>query len=95
MTDMARIQPIMTRIAYVTTENTGGALDVNGPEGQVQFRRVDPHGVVVQFGPGVQLSIHKDLLPLIGRFFLGAALLLDVPINEGWDAPQWGGHHDQ
>jgi hypothetical protein len=89
------IQPIMTRVAYVTTENTGGALDINGPEGQVQLRRRDPHGVVIQFGPGVQLSIHKDLLPLLGRFCLAAALLQGVDINEGWDKTQQRGHVDE
>jgi len=79
------IHPIMTRVAYVTTKNTGGILDINGPEGQIQMRRVDPHGVVIQFGPGVQLSMHKDLLPLLGRYAFAAALLLGVDINKGWD----------
>jgi hypothetical protein len=84
------IQPIMTRMAYITTTNTGGSLDVNGPEGQVQMRRIDPHGVVIQFGDQ-SLSIHKDLLPLIGRFFLAAGLILGVDVNEGWDQEQAGG----
>lgn len=87
---MSGIEPIMTRVAYVTTENTGGSLDVNGPEGQMQMRRADPHGVLIQFGPGVQLSVHKDLLPIMGRYFLAAALALGVDINDGWDAPQIG-----
>lgn len=90
---MPGIHPVMTRYAYVTTANTGGSLEINGPEGQVQFHRVDPHGVVIQFGPGIQLSVHKDLLPLMARYLLGASLLLGVDINEGWDAPQYGGHH--
>ena len=88
------IQPIMTRVAYVTTENTGGTLDVHGPEGTVQMRRIDPYGVLIQFGPGVQLSIHKDLLPMLGRFFLAAALLQGVDINAGWDQAQQGGVTD-
>lgn len=88
---MTSIQPIMTRVAYVTTGNTGGSLDINGPEGQIQMRRVDPHGVIISFGPDVQLSVHKELLPIIGRFFMAAALLQGVAINEGWDAEQFGG----
>ena len=88
---MTGIQPILTRMAYVTTKNTGGSLDINGPEGQIQMRRVDPHGVVIQFGPDVQLSVHKELLPIIGRFFYAAALLQGVDINKDWDAEQFGG----
>ena len=88
---MTGIQPILTRMAYVTTKNTGGSLDINGPEGQIQMRRVDPHGVVIQFGPDVQFSVHKELLPILGRFAFGAALLLGVDINEGWDSDQSGG----
>lgn len=84
------IDPIMTRVAYVTTEHTGGSLDVTGPEGQLQARRVDPHGVVLALG-GQKLSVHKDLLPILGRFFLAAALLQGVEINEGWDQAQAGG----
>lgn len=84
------IQPIMTRVAYVTTSNTGGSLDINGPEGQMQMRRVDPHGVVIQFG-GQQLSVHKGLLAILGRYFLAAALLQGEEINEGWDSEQTGG----
>jgi hypothetical protein len=84
------IQPIMTRVAYVTTENTGGSLDINGPEGQMQMRRVDPHGVVLLLG-GQQLSVHKGLLPILGRFALAAALLLGEDINADWDKAQTGG----
>lgn len=84
------IQPIMTRIAYVTTEHTGGSLDVNGPEGQLQARRVHHLGVVLALN-GQQLSVHKDLLPILGRFFLAAALLQGVDINEGWDSAQESG----
>jgi hypothetical protein len=81
------IQPIMTRIMNVTTSNTGGGLDVNGPEGQVQFRRVDPHGVLMKFGDQY-LSIAKEDLPTVARFFGAATLLLGVDLNEGWDAPE-------
>lgn len=88
---MSGIQPIMTRMAMVTTENTGLGLVLTGPEGQAQLRRVDPHGVVLQFGPDLQLSIHKDTLPIVGRFFLAAALSLGVDINDGWDQVQSGG----
>ena len=87
---MSGIEPIMTRVAYVTTENTGGSLDINGPEGQMQMRRIDPHGVVIQFG-GQKLSVHKGLLPILGRYFLAAGLLLGEDINDGWDAEQTGG----
>jgi hypothetical protein len=85
------ILPGVQRIAYLTTANTGGSLDINGPEGVIQLRRVDPHGVVMMFH-GHQLSIHKDLLPILGRFSLAAAILLGVDINEGWDGDQSGGH---
>jgi hypothetical protein len=85
---MPGIEPIMTRVAYVTTSNTGGSLAINGPEGQVQMHRVSPDGVVIQFGPAIQLSVHKELLPIVGRYFLAAALLLGVDINEGWDSEQ-------
>jgi hypothetical protein len=87
---MSGIEPIMTRVAYVSTEHTGGTLDVNGPEGQLQARRVDPHGVVLMLG-AQSISVHKDLLPILGRFFFAAAMLQGVEINEGWDATQVGG----
>lgn len=85
---MSNLQPILTRMAYVTTENTGGSLDVTGPEGQLQLRRADPHGVVLMFN-GQQLSIHADLLPAIGRYFFGAAMALGMAdtMNDGWDTP--------
>jgi hypothetical protein len=86
---MPGIDPIMTRVAYVTTEHSGGSLDVNGPEGTLQARRVDPHGVVIMLGDRT-LSIQKDLLPIMGRFFLAAALLLGEEINAGWDTEQTG-----
>jgi hypothetical protein len=81
------IRPSMTRVAYVTTDNSGGSCQIAGPEGQVQFHRVDPHGVVMQFGD-LQLSIHKDSLPVLARYLNAAALLLGVDINEGWDDPE-------
>jgi hypothetical protein len=82
---MAGIHPIMTGIVYVTTENTGGSCQIVGPEGAVQFHRVDPHGVVMQFGEG-QLSINKENLPILYRYLAAAALLLGVPLNDGWDS---------
>lgn len=85
------IQPIITRMAYVTTENTGGSLDIGGPEGTVQMRRVDPHGVVISFGPNIQLSVDKSLLPILGRFAFAAALLQGVDINKDWDAAEQAG----
>ena len=84
---MSGIQPIMTRIANVTTANTGGSCQINGPEGSVQFHRLDPHGVVMQYA-GQQLSIRKELLPVLARYLNAAALLQGVDINEGWDAPE-------
>lgn len=83
------IHPIMTRVAYITTENTGGSLDVPAPEGVMQVRRVDPHGCRVEIG-GQGLSIRRENLVVIGRFFLAAALLLGEDINAGWDAPEAG-----
>jgi hypothetical protein len=81
----------MTRVAYVTTENTGDELSISGPEGVIQFGRVDPHGVVLQFG-GLQLSIHKELLPYLGRYAFAAALKLGVDINHEWDKDQHAAH---
>jgi hypothetical protein len=77
------IQPIMTRIAYVSTETTGGSLDVPAPEGMIQARRVDPHGVLLLVG-GQQYSVDKRHLAMMGRFFLAAALLLGEDINADW-----------
>jgi hypothetical protein len=81
------VQPIMTRLVPVTTEHTGGTLDLTGLEGVAQFRRIDPHGVVMMFG-GQQLSIPADVLPLVGRFFLAAAMVLGQDVTAGWDAEQ-------
>jgi len=74
------------RLLYVTTANTGGSLDINGPEGTAQFRRADPHGVVMLWA-GRPLSIGGHLLPEVARFFAAAAIRLGVDINEGWDHP--------
>jgi hypothetical protein len=87
---MTGIDPILTRMAMITTENTGGSLDVTGFEGVLQARREDPHGVVILLG-GQKLSIQKHLLPKVGRFFLAAAILLGEDVNADWDARQDGG----
>jgi len=79
------ILPGMTRVAYVTTANTGDTLTVRGPEGVLFCRREDPHGVVVQLN-GQQLSLNKELLAIVGRYFLAAGLLLGQDINADWDA---------
>lgn len=84
------IQPAMTRMAFISTEHTGGSLDVTGPEGTLQARRVDPHGVVIMIGDH-QVSVIKELLPILGRYFLAAGLLLGQEINNGWDKPQGSG----
>lgn len=81
---MTNIHPIMTRVAYVTTENTGGSLDVPTPECVMKARRVAGGGVLVM----VQdrwASIQSKDLAIIGRFFLAAALLLGEDINKDWD----------
>ena len=75
----------MTRVAYVTTANTGTGVKVTGPEGTLEAVRVDPHGVVLTLN-GRQFSINKELLPVLGRYFLAAGLLLGEDINAGWDA---------
>jgi hypothetical protein len=80
----------MTRIAYVTTANTGAQATVTAPEGVVVFERFDPHGVVLSVAGNVY-SISKDALPYLGRFFLAAALELGVDINASWNGPQMGG----
>jgi hypothetical protein len=79
------ILPGMTRVAYVTTANTGTSLNLGGPEGTLQCQRIDPHGVVVTLN-GVQLSINKELLAVLGRYFLAAGLMLGQDINLDWDA---------
>jgi hypothetical protein len=79
------ILPGMTRVAYVTTANTGDTLTVRGPEGVFQCQRVDPHGVGIQLN-GQVLSLNKELLAIIGRYFLAAGLLLGQDINAGWDS---------
>lgn len=83
------IHPIITRMALITTENTGGSLDVPAPEGVMQVRRVDPHGVRIEIGQEA-LSVKKENLAMMGRFFLAAALLLGQDINAGWDDKEVG-----
>jgi hypothetical protein len=80
----------MIRMAYVSTANTGASMTLLAPEGTVVFQRVDPHGVVAEID-GKTLSITKEALPVLGRFFLAAGIQLGVDINEGWDAAQAGG----
>lgn len=79
----------MSRILYVTTANTGGSLDVPTPEGVLQARRIDPHGVLVMAGEET-FSVPKSELPMIARFFAAAAVRLGVDINDSWDAPEGG-----
>jgi len=75
----------MTRVAYVTTANTGDVLTVRGPEGLLQAKRENPHGVVLVLN-GQTLSINKELLAIIGRYFLAAGILLGEDVNANWDA---------
>jgi hypothetical protein len=75
----------MTRVAYVTTANTGDVLTVRGPEGLLKCKREDPHGVVMTLN-GQTLSINKELLAVIGRYFLAAGILLGEDVNLNWDA---------
>jgi hypothetical protein len=75
----------MTRVAYVTTANTGDILTVRGPEGRLECKREDPYGVVMVVN-GQTLSLNKELLAVIGRYFLAAGLLLGQDVNAGWDA---------
>lgn len=82
--------PGLMRVAYVSTANTGASMTVLAPEGVIKFDRVDPHGVMVTIG-GQTYSVTKDALPMAGRFFLAAALVLGVDINAGWDGEQAGG----
>ena len=76
---------IQTRVAYVTTANTGVGIELSTPEGSIQAQRVDPHGVVLMAG-GKQFSINKELLPVLGRYFLAAAIQLGQDINHDWNA---------
>jgi len=79
----------IVRMAWVSTHHTGGSLDVPGPEGLLQARRVDPDGVIVMVNDQ-KISIRKEDLPAIGRYFLAAGLMLGQDPNEGWDAGQDG-----
>lgn len=68
--------PIILKNMVISTEHTGGSLDVPGPEGMVQFRRMDPHGVLMVFNGKDKLSIKKEDVPIMAKFFAAAALLL-------------------
>lgn len=84
---MSNLYIPMTRVAYVTTENTGEQCQITTGQGVVRLDRVDPHGVLI-VAAGQEFGVTPANLPYIGRFFLAAALKLGVDINEGWDAPQ-------
>ena len=80
----------MVRMAYVDVTNTGRTMDFNFPEGHAHFERV-PEGVMMIVN-GKPYGLSKEALPVIGRFFLAAAVMLGVDLNEGWDKPiQEGG----
>lgn len=70
----------MIRICYVDTDRTGGGLEVTGAEGIMRVVTEEPHGVVVTVN-GLQLSITKNALPEIGKFFLAAAIRLGEDID--------------
>jgi len=81
----------MTRVAYVSTEHTGGHMDINSAQGAIKFRTQQPEGVVMEVA-GRTFNISREGLALVGRYFLAAALNCGVAdINEGWDQPQFGG----
>jgi hypothetical protein len=80
----------MTRVAYVTTANTGLGASLATVDGMIRLERADPHGVVIMAG-GQSYRVDKASLPDIGRFFFAAALALGVDINAGWDGPQDSG----
>jgi len=74
------LHPVVERLMYVSTAYTGGSMDVTGPEGVAQFRRCDPHGVVMMYG-GKQLSIRKEDLITISRYFAAAGIILGMPLE--------------
>lgn len=74
------VHPVIERLMYITTVDTGGSLDLTGPEGVAQFRRCDPHGVVMLYG-GKQLSIRKEDLITIARYFAAAGIILGMPLE--------------
>lgn len=81
----------MTRVAYVTTEHTGGHMNINTAQGVIKLVTQSPDGVVVEVA-GRTYNISKEGLALVGRFLLAAALNCGVAdINAGWDQPQIGG----
>lgn len=85
--------PGFIRMAYVDITNTGREAALNTNEGSFRLERVDPYGVQMIVG-GKSYGLTKEALPYVGRFFLAAAVMLGVDINEGWDKPiQEGGAH--
>lgn len=86
---MTQSQLPIIRMAWISTHHTGGSLDLPGPEGLLQVRRADPDGVILMLGTE-RLSIRKEDLPTIGRFFLAAGLMLGQDVNEAWDAGRDG-----
>jgi len=74
------LHPVVERLMYISTAYTGGSMDVTGPEGVAQFRRCDPHGVVMMYG-GKQLSIRKEDLITISRYFAAAGIILGMPLE--------------
>jgi hypothetical protein len=80
----------MDRVAYYSTSNTGANMTVTAPEGTIRFQRVDPHGVMVTID-GVNYSISAQALPYVGRYFLAAAAMLGVNVNDNWGDMQSGG----
>jgi len=74
------LHPVVERLMYISTAYTGGSMDVTGPEGTAQFRRCDPHGVVMMYG-GKQLSIRKEDLITISRYFAAAGIILGMPLE--------------
>lgn len=78
------------RMAYISTQHTGGSLQLFTPEGVLEAHRLDPHGV--QFVAGGQgYSIQKRDIAIVGRYFLAAGVMLGLDINDGWDATQDSG----
>ena len=78
------LQVTHSGLLYFTTENTGGSLDLTVPEGVAEVRRHNTDGVLWMGPP--QMSIQKDDLPAVARFFAAAAFMCGVDINAGWDA---------
>jgi hypothetical protein len=80
----------MDRVAYFSTSNTGANMTISAPEGTISFQRVDPHGVLVTID-GKTFSVSAGALPYVGRYFLAAAAMLGVNVNDNWGDMQSGG----